>query len=207
MSDFSNALSAWSGIVQTPEVVSYFSGLFDTVAVTVTETGEQFTVTHTDQAITFAPGANPDARFHVNVTQQNVANLVAHAQDGKLDPWESWRIVQVMFTPITQAALQQPVFASQWLRAISGVEPLIHVYLDNPKGDEYVAHTLAYAGDQWIVLPGLYGLPKRTFHLNPEQAIEFQRRLFGAMQADSWRTWWEFASWYKEWRATISKDS
>lgn len=204
MTDTSSALSAWSGIIQTPALVSYFQGLFDTVAVTVAETGEQFTVSHTGQEIVFSPGPNPDARFQVEVTQQNVTNLIAHAQDGKFDPWESWRIVQVMFTPITQAALQQPVFASQWLRAISGVESLVHVYLDNPAGSEFVAHTLAYAGDQWLVLPDLYGRPKRVFHLNPEQALEFQRRLFGAMQADSWRTWWEFASWYKEWRETVS---
>lgn len=205
MTEASNALAAWSNIVQTPDLVSYFQGLFDTVEVTVAETGEQFTVAHTGDEILFSPGPNPDARFHVTVTQQNVANLIAHAQDGKLDPWESWRIVQVMFTPITQAALQQPVFSSQWLRAISGVEPLIHVYLDDPSDSESIAHTLAYAGDQWLVLPGLYGNAKRVFHLNPEQALEFQRRLYGAMQADSWRTWWEFASWYKEWRESVSQ--
>lgn len=199
-----SAMAAWAGIVQTPELIEYFRGLFDKAAVTIKETGEQFTVTHTGSDIQFAPGIQEPVDFYVPLKLENVENLVRHAADGKIDAQESWRIVCVLFTPLTRSALSDPMVTKNWLRKIAGVESLIHVHLLNPSGEDAATHTLAFAGDQWIVVPGLYGQPGRTYHLNTDQALEFQRQLFATMRSNSSSAWWNFANWYREWRTAVS---
>jgi hypothetical protein len=199
-----SAMAAWAGIVQTPELIDYFKGLFNKAAVSIEETGEKFTVTHTGSEIQFTPGIQESVDFYVPLQLENVSNLIQHAEDGKIDPDESWRIVCVLFTPLTQASLSNPIVNKNWLRKIAGVESLIHVHLLSPSGDNAATHTLAFAGDQWLVIPGLYGNPGRTYRLDCDQALEFQRRLFGTMQSNSSGAWWQFANWYREWRPGVS---
>lgn len=197
-------MAAWANIVQTPELIEYFKGLFHKAIVTVEETGEQFTVTHTGNDIQFAPGAQDSVDFHVPLKLENITNLVEHAAQGRIEPAASWRIVCVLFTPLTKAALSNPIVTKNWLRKIAGVESLIHVHLLNPSGEDAATHTLAFAAEQWLVIPGLHGTPGRVYHLNTDQALEFQRSLFATMQSNSSGAWWQFANWYREWRPSVS---
>lgn len=199
-----SAMEAWAGIVQTPALIEYFRGLFNRAAVELEDTGEIFTVTHTGTDIQFAPGLQEPVDFRVPLKWENVSNLVQHAADGDISPHESWRIVCVLFTPLTQAALSNPVVSKNWVRKIAGVESLIHVHLLNPSGEDAATHTLAFVGDQWLVIPGLYGTPERTYQLNSDAALEFQRRLFSTLQTDSSAAWWQFATWYRDWRTGVS---
>lgn len=199
-----SAMAAWANIVQTPALIDYFKGLFNKAVVTVEETGETFTVTHTGTDIQFAPGAEQSVDFQVPLKLENITNLVQHAADGEIDAAESWRIVCVLFTPLTQAALSNPIVTKNWLRKIAGVESLIHVHLLNPSGEDAATHTLAFAADQWLVIPGLHGNPGRVYQLNTDQALEFQRQLFSTMQSNSSGAWWQFANWYREWRPSVS---
>jgi hypothetical protein len=199
-----SALQLWSSIAQTPEMVDYFQGVFSKVGITVEESGEQFTALHQGDRVSFAPGLDPDAEFVVPLKQQNVDNLIAFAADGEFDAEESWRIVQILFTPLTRAALQSPAVTRNWLRWLSGVEPVIHVNLLNPNGGEAASHTLAFAGNQWLVIPGLHGRPGRTYRLTPAQALEFQRKLYQALKSDTTSGWWGFANWYRAWRVSVS---
>ncbi|MEX1018061.1 MAG: hypothetical protein WDZ49_00300 [Litorilinea sp.] len=199
-----SALEAWAGIAQAPELIEYFKGLFNRAAVTVEDTGEQFTVIHTGTDIQLAPGIQKPVDFHVPLLWENVSYLVEFSEDGAISPDESWRIICVLFTPLTQAALSNPIVAKNWLRKIAGVESLIHVHLLNPEGDDAAAHTLAFAGDQWLVLPGLHGKPERTYNLKPDAALEFQRHLFTTLKSDSSTAWWHFANWYRDWRTGVS---
>jgi hypothetical protein len=199
-----SALQVWSSIVQTPEIVGYFQGVFGKAGITVEESGEQFTVTHQGERITFAPGLDPDVEFVVPVKQENIANLAAHSRDGRFDPEESWRIVQVLFTPLTRAALQSPLVTRDWLRRLAGVEPVIHVHLLHPQGGQAVSHTLVYAGRQWLVIPGLHGRPLRTYRLTSEQAVEFQRQIYRALKTNRFSGWYQFATWYRSWRKSVS---
>jgi hypothetical protein len=199
-----SALSAWSNITQTPEMIDYFQGVFTKVALTVEETGEAFTATHHGDRVSFTPGMDPDAEFVVPVKQENINNLLAYAADGRFDAEESWRIVQVLFTPLTRAALQSPAVKRNWLRWLAGVEPVIHVHLLHPNNGAAVTHTLAFAGNQWLVIPGLHGRPGRTYRLTPTQALDFQRQIYKALKSDSTSAWWQFANWYREWRIGVS---
>lgn len=201
------ALQVWSEIVQTPEVIGYFEGVFSRAGIQVEETGEAFTVINEGTRISFAPGLQPDLDFLVPLKQENIDRLVAHTADGVIDAEESWRIVQVLFTPLTRAALQSPTIRRNWLRVMSGVEPLIHVHLLNPAGTEAATHTLAYTGDQWLVIPGLHGNAQRTYRMSPEQALTFQRKIYAALKTDTLGGWWQFATWYREWRNGVSTTS
>lgn len=205
----SQSMQKWSTIVQTPELMDYFRDVFSKAGVTVEGSGqsegsEEFTVINDGNHFTFVPGIDKDVEFIVPLKQENVQNLLNFASDGKFDAHESWRIVQILFTPLTRAALQSPNVRRNWLRVLAGVEPIIHVHLVDPNGGDAVRHTLAYAGDQWLVIPGLHGNAGRTYWLAPEQALNFQRQLYKALKDDTLGGWWQFSNWYREWRMTVS---
>ncbi|GIS71129.1 MAG: hypothetical protein CM1200mP10_07060 [Candidatus Neomarinimicrobiota bacterium] len=130
--------------------------------------------------------------------------MIAHSQDGKISLEESWRILDVLFTPLTRVTLQTPILSINWRRKLAGVEDLTHVYLINPTGGEASKHTLIYVKGQWMVLKGIHGKPRRTYRMSPEQSIEYQREIFAAMQKNTFWSWWKFASYYKKWRKTCS---
>ncbi len=200
-----SSLQAWENILQTPELVDYFRGIFNHLGVTVEETGEEFTIHHTGERFNFEPGIKHDeVDFIVPIKVQNIQNMIAHSQDGKISLEESWRILDVLFTPLTRVTLQTPVLSINWRRKLAGVEDLTHVYLINPTGGDASKHTLIYVKGQWMVLKGTHGKPRRTYRMSPEQSIEYQREIFAAMQKNTFWSWWKFASYYKKWRKTCS---
>jgi len=204
-SQSTSSLESWENILQTPELVEYFKGIFNSLGVIVEETNEKFTINHTGKSCEFEMGINEKkVDFVVPVKLQNIQNMIAHSQDGKISLEESWRIMDVLFTPLTRVTLQTPVLSINWRRKLAGVEDLTHVYLINPTGGEASKHTLIYVKGQWLVLKGTHGKPRRTYRMNPEQAIEYQREIFAAMQKDTFWAWWKFASYYKKWRKTCS---
>ncbi|MCX6044054.1 MAG: hypothetical protein NT075_02995 [Chloroflexi bacterium] len=199
-----SAMARWQAILQTPALVAYFRGVFNQIGIQVVETGEQFTVAHTGEQITFAPAIHSTVDFVVPVTVAQVQNLVNAASDGQIDADEAWQIVQVLFTPMTKATLQTPVLADPLIQKLAGVEDLLHIYLLNPSGGEAATHTLTFAKGQWQVTPGLHGTPRRIYRLTPEQALLYQRRIFQAAQQNALWTWCQFALWYRQWRQTVS---
>ena len=202
--DIESAISAWNNIMQTPEIVDYFDGVFDKLGITVEGMDEKFTVHHQGDKITFSKGIDDDIDFLVPLQKQNILNMISHSKDGSISPEESWRILSVLFTPLTYETLKVPPLAINWRRKLAGVEDLIHVYLLEPSGGEANKHTLIYVKDQWLVVEGLHGEPRRTYRMTPEQSLDYQRRIFTAIKIDSFWEWWRFASWYKEWRKACS---
>ena len=201
----STSLNTWKNIFQSPDLVNYFDGVFNSLGIVIEESEESFTVYHRGDSFEFINGVNDeDVDFIVPLKKQNIINMVKHAKDGIIDPEESWRILDVLFTPLTKVTLQNPVLSVNWRRKLAGVEDLTHVYLINPKGQEASNHTLIYVKGQWLVLKGLYGKPRRTYRMSPEQSLEYQKKIFKAMQEDNFWGWWKFSKFYKEWRKTCS---
>lgn len=174
------------------------------MGITVEGMDDKFTVHHQGDKITFTKGIDDDIDFLVPLEKQNILNMISHSKDGSISPEESWRILSVLFTPLTYETLKVPTLAVNWRRKLAGVEDLIHVYLLNPAGGEANKHTLIYVKNQWLVIEGLYGNPRRTYRMTPGQSLEYQRRTFTAIKKDSFWEWWRFATWYKEWRKTCS---
>ena len=120
-----SSLQAWENILQTPELVDYFRGIFNHLGVTVEETGEEFTIHHTGERFNFESGIKHDeVDFIVPIKVQNIQNMIAHSQDGKISLEESWRILDVLFTPLTRVTLQTPLLSINWRRKLAGVEDL-----------------------------------------------------------------------------------
>jgi len=199
-----SSLDAWRNIFQTEEIVHYFNGVFNKIGVQVEETGESFTVDHIGDKIVLRQEIEPDVDFIVPVKIQNIKNMIAHAEDGEISSNESWKIVNVLFTPMTRVTLTTPVLAVNWRRKLAGVEDLIHVYLLSPNQENASKHTLVYVKGQWLVINGLHGEPKRTYRMTADQALDYQRKVFAAMEIDSYWNWFKFAKWYKNWRKTCS---
>jgi len=201
----SSSLKTWESILQTPELINYFNGIFNHLGVVIDETGESFTIHHTGDAFIFEEGIiNDKVDFIVPLQVENIENMVRHSEDGKISENESWRILDVLFTPMTRVTLETPVLSVNWRRKLAGVEDLTHVYLLNPSGKEASSHTLIYVKGQWLVLKGLHGSPRRIYRMTPTQSIEYQRAIFSAMQKDTLWGWWKFAKFYKKWRKSCS---
>ena len=199
-----SALDVWRMIPQTPEVVAFFTGIFDVIGVRISETGEELTVAIEDASIRIDPGLPEKPDFVVPIGWQNVENMVAHAEDGEIDPREAWRIVSVLFTSLTQATLLNPIMSNNLMRRIARVEDIAHVFLVAPDGKEANCHTLRYVKGQWLVISGLHGEPKRTFRMSAQDCIDYQRRVFSAIKKNSLMEWFRFSSWYRKWRKGVS---
>ncbi len=199
------SLDTWKNIFQSPKLVNYFDGVFNSLGIIIEENGERFTVYHHGDSFEFAKGIkDEDVDFIVPLKKQNITNMVNHAKDGIINAEESWRILDVLFTPLTKVTLQNPVLSVNWRRKLAGVEDLTHVYLINPNGQEASKHSLIYIKGQWLVLKGIHGKPKRTYRMSPDQSLEYQKMIFSAMEKDSFWGWWKFSRYYKEWRKTCS---
>jgi len=204
-SEETSSMDAWKGILQTPEIISYFQDVFESLGVSIEETDERFTIHHKGDKLIFEEGIiNDKVDFIVPLKLENIENMILHSKDGNIDSSESWRILDVLFTPLTRVTLKAPVLSVNWRRKLAGVEDLTHVYLLNPNGEEASKHTLIYVKGQWLVLKGIYGNPRRTYRMTPEESIEYQRAVFKALKKNSLWGWMKFSIWYKKWRKTNS---
>ena len=198
-------MAVWQGIAATPALVEYFKDTFDTIGVRVEHSDTAFTVTHTGAALQLSEGIADDVLFRVTISQQQVQNMVQNASDNSISEQESWRILSVLFTPMTAVTLENDIFTNNWRRMILGVEDHTHVLLLNPSGETATSHTLFFVKGQWVVVKGLHGTPKRTFKLTPAQALEYQKKVFSAMRANNRKQWSAWAKWYKKWRMDVSE--
>lgn len=200
------AAQKWANAEQPPSFVDFFRGTFTRLGITVTETGEQFTVIHQGDRFAFEAGAS-DVEFLIPIGQHNVDSLLRRASDGQLDDADAFGIMAVMFTPLTREIMKHPVTADDTLRRMSGVEDHLHVILLDEKGAEGASHTLVYKEGRWDVTAGLVGTPLRAFRMTAPQALEYQRHAYAAITANSPTGWAAFSAWYKDWRETCSTTS
>ncbi len=104
----------------------------------------------------FIPGLAPDVDFVVPLNRRKCRKLASICQRRQFRaPTNLGALCRCFSPPCTRAALQSPTVRRNWLRMITGVESVIHVHLVDPDGGDAVRHTLAYAGDQWLVISGL----------------------------------------------------
>jgi hypothetical protein len=199
-----SSMKAWESMADKVAIARYFSGIFNQLAIEVVDTGEKFTVHHKEDHFELSEGISELADFHVELMSENIHNMKAHGADGTIDANESFRIMSVLFTPLTKASLKKPILSQPFLRKLSGIEDHIVVYLEHPTTDEFVSHTLLYFNHEWLVVPGSHGTPKRIFRLNPSQTMEYQRKFFKAVQKNSLVGWQDFKNWYFEWRKDVS---
>lgn len=192
-------------IIQTPEITAFFEGTFEKLGIQVKESDEKITLIHRGDHIEVVDGLDESAvDFILDLDLHGIDNIMAYTEDGKIDDDEATRIARVFFTPFTKVTMQNPVLTENRKRKAAGIEDLIHVYLLFEDGSVAAAHTLIYASDQWLVIDGVHGTAKRTFRLTHEPALEYQRKVFEAIQTDTKSGWINFLKWYKDWRPKYS---
>jgi hypothetical protein len=201
-----SAYEAWQGLLNKKELTDYFKGTFESLGIVVDQTGERITVLNKGDHFEIEKGADSaKTDYFMHIKPENVQNLKKYADDNVIDEKESYRIQSVLFTPLTQSGLNQPVLKKKVFLKKAKIEQHIHVYLDSPDGQGSVSQTIVFANDQWIIVPGIYGKAQRVFHLTPQQALDYQRELFAAQKADNLKTWKAFLGWYNKWKDTVSK--
>lgn len=200
-----SALEQFKSIKQTPEIVAFFGGLFNHLGIVFTDSDETLTLHHTGEKILLSEGMDSaKVDFILPLKKQDVLNMIAHAEDGKINDDEATRIASVFFTPFTRATMQNQVLSENKKRKFAGIEDIMHIYLLFPDGSVAAEHTLIYVSDQWIVLDDIRGEADRTFKMEHGPALTYQRKVFAAIEKDTRRGWLNFVKWYKDWREDYS---
>lgn len=195
----------WDKLLDKEGLVEYFSGIFNQLGIKIEETGEKFTVVNHDDHFDLIDGVDKSkVDYYVTLSMQNMKNMQAHGDDDKIDEAESYQIMSVLFTPLTRASLSAPLLNRPFMRWISGIEDHIHVHLISNTQDT-TTHTLLFMNKEWMVVPGKHGDAKRTFYLSPKEAINYQRKVFEALQKDTMKSWRKFRKWYLKWRKGVSE--
>ena len=203
------SLQKWQSIVQDPRVVLFFTDMFERLGVRIVDTKEEFTCILRGDNVEFEPSLDEkNVDFTIEIQSFQVDRFAEHAKTGELNLPEQYRIIRTFFSPATAATQKNPVVTNPILRALSGIEDLIHVYLKSPTPDEPdcedANHTLIFINRQWLVIPGLYGTPKRIFHLNMSDALAYHKKVFAALKANTTGGWYSYWRWYLSWRKTVS---
>mgnify|MGYP005621721295 FL=1 len=195
-------------IIQTDAITAFFDGTFNHLGIRIEESKEMLTLHHEGTSIRVEDGLKPaEVDFVLDLDLTGIENLVKYTEDGEIDDTEATIIARVFFTPFTKVTMQNPVLTQNRKRKAAGIEDLIHVYLTFPDGKTAAAHTLIYAADQWVVVDDIVGTPKRVFKLNHREALDYQRKVFDAIEKDTKKDWLAFVKWYKTWRSEHSTTS
>jgi hypothetical protein len=194
----------WSVIENSPQMVAFFRGTFDTLNFTVKETGERFCLTFGGERVEVTGGRSGLADLDVSITQAQVNAVARLAADGTLDEQDAFEVMQILYGPISRAFLTGSFLNNEIIRNLAGVENLIHITFWSPGRPDGASVTLRAEGGQWYVTDGLVGKPKRVFRLNQAETLEYMRHVYETRRSANPKVWLEFVRWYKDWRDRVS---
>jgi len=199
-----SSINALKGILQTPRIVKYFENVISKVGVTIGETNETFTIEHTGNKILLSDGINDMVDYKIQLKLENIQNMVMHAKDGEIDKNESWKIINVLFTPMFTSTFLLTM-NDPWRRKLSGLEAITHCYLYSSDNNKKIGkHTIYNLNNNLKVTPGIFDNPNRIYYLDIENALTFQRKMQKAIAKNSWFEWLSFARWFWDWREKVS---
>ncbi len=185
--------------------VEWFKGLFSEAHLEITDTGEKFTILHHgDRAEIVAGFQAKKPNFVIPLASESINGLTHAFSDDTIDAQEEYRIVKFMLIPCLRAALEMPILNNPTLHKIVKVDTHWQETLLDPDGREDVQVTIVHVNKQWLVIPGLYGKPKRRVAFTSAQLLDFQRRVLAADASGKLSDWVKLARWYVEWREEIS---
>ena len=195
----------WEPILKESKLAIYFSGMWESLGVTIDETGEKITVLHKGDHFELVDGVNEDSvDYSVKLRLFDVKNAASYAAEGGINSDESFRIMKTLFTPFVRASLQHPMMNKSGQMKLAGIENHVHVYLRGPNEGQVASHTMIFINKQWVVIEGIHGEAKRVFNITVDQAIEYQKAAFEAKKVDTKKSWKKYKMWYLKWRKTVS---
>lgn len=195
----------WESLLNKKELADFFKGTFERLGVYIDSTNESFTVVHLGDHFVLENGIDSGkVDYIVQLKPENMRNMLKHGQDSKIDDAEAYKIMSVLFTPLTQSGLNNPRLNNKRLLRAIGIEDHLHVYLFSPDKKESTTHTIVFVNKQWLLIPGIVGKAQRTFIMFPKDAVEYQKQLFTAQKINTNKSWKAFAKWYKQWKNKVS---
>ena len=194
----------WSVIEESPQMVAFFRGTFDTLNFTVKETGERFFLVFGGERVKVTGGRSGLADLDVPIGQAQVDAVARLAADGTLDRQDAFSVMQILYGPVARAFLTGSFLKHDVIRRLAGVEDLIHITFWTPGRPDSASVTLMAEGGQWYVMDGLVGRPKRVFRLNEVETLEYMRRVHMTRKSSNPMVWVDFVNWYVEWRDRVS---
>ena len=200
-----SAKEIWKPILQDAEVAKYFSGMWESLGITVMETGEKLTVVHEGDHFTLNEGIDlSKVDYDVVLVGKSVKDMGFYGEDGKIDTQESFKIMGTLFTPFVRASMQHPMMKKEFQMNLVGLEKHVHVYLEGPSKGDIVTHTMIFINKEWMVIEGIHGNAKRVFEISVDDAIDYQRVAFKAKKEDSRKSWKAYKKFYLKWRKNVS---
>ncbi len=198
----------WKPILNHSELATYFSGMWEKLGISVDTYNEKITVINKGDHFELKEGADPkEVDYLLELKANNIQDMAEFGADGKVDTYESYRIMGTLFTPFVRATLSHPMMNKAFQMKLAKIENHIHVYLESTTNDDVKTHTLLFVNKQWIVAEGIQGKALREFHLSPEQAVRYQREAFKAQKENTRKSWKTFKKFYLEWRKEVSDGS
>jgi hypothetical protein len=192
-------------LTEQPAAVKWFDGLFERAHVEITDTGEQFTVLHRGDSVEVQQGLDGEKpNLIIPLQSENVRNLVGFFQDEEIGDYEQYRIVKFMVKPCLQAALEMPILQNPAFRKVMRLDTQWQQALIAPDGSEDEQLTVTCENNEWKITPGFHGTPQRQLRFTPEQALEYQRRIFEANSKNSLPVWLQVGGWYVKFRDSVT---
>lgn len=199
------AKDLWKPLLQDADIATYFSGMWESMGITIEETGEKITVLHHGDHFELKDGVESDkVDYDLTLVGKNITDMSMFGEDHKIDETESFRIMKTLFTPFVRASLQHPMMRKEFQMNLAGLEKHVHVYLNGPTKEYQATHTMMFVNDQWMVIEGIHGNAARVFELTVDDAIEYQREAFMAQKADTRKSWKRYKKFYLKWRKEVS---
>ncbi|MAJ45049.1 MAG: hypothetical protein CMF96_09950 [Candidatus Marinimicrobia bacterium] len=190
--------------MQTPQIINYFENVISKVGVIINESNEKFTLEHNGVEILLYHDICDDVAYIINLNLNNIENIVSHAYDGKIDNQESWKIINVLFTPMFKSTFQLTM-NNNWRKKLSNLEEITHTYLYSFDKKELIGkHTIINKSQLVEIKLGIQGEANRVYKLDSDNALIFQKKMQKAIINDNWYEWLKFAKWYRDWQEDVS---
>lgn len=197
----------WEPILSESKLATYFSGMWESLGITIEETGEKITVIHKGDHFELVDGIIEDSvDYNLNIKLFDVRNMASHGSDGAINADESFRIMKTLFTPLVRVSLQHPMMNKSFQMKLAGIENHVHVYLKGPNEGQIATHTMIFINKKWVVMEGIHGEAEREFNMTVDQAIEYQREAFMAKKEDTRKSWKKYKKFYLKWRKSVSNE-
>lgn len=200
-----SAKEIWKPLLDNAEIAKYFSGMWESLGITVKETGEELTVYHRGNHFEIKNDIKPEeVDYYIVLDGKSVKDMAKYGEDGRIDQRESYKIMGTLFTPFVRSSLKHPMMRKKFQMKIAGIEDFAHVYLEGPNNNDIATHTLIFHDKQWIVAEGIHGNAKRVFEITVDDAIKYQREAFKAKKENTRKSWKAFKKFYLKWRKDVS---
>ena len=215
-----SSLQKFKLMQQSTATRDFFSVLFESVGIRISDTEEEFNCYHRGTRIDFEEPLNEsEVDYVLELTTKQVDSLVELVSVEEIDEERRYSILKTLFAPAIEASINPfpclkgvtsstPLVSNTLLRRLLRMENLIHVYIISPvQGESEIGHTLVFENKEWQVSTGLHGTPGRIFRLSIDDVLEFHGQAYRALKANTNMGWLKFGGWYLKWRKVVSKSS